>query len=154
MGFCQALVTVGGSWPFAYCISVNRLQSLPAGATSLSIPLAMSAYIYTGIFVTVPSMASVFNEYALKSQFNTSIYLQPESERKLSLASSFDYRYLSSCSILSDSLYNCEYAGLKLIERLNDFLEKKQRGEIDYLLEEIYNRVVDSSWLGRKRHRN
>ncbi|XP_026431719.1 uncharacterized protein LOC113328935 isoform X4 [Papaver somniferum] len=133
MGFCQALVTVGGSWPFAYCISVNRLQSLPAGATSLSIPLAMSAYIYTGIFVTVPSMASVFNEYALKSQFNTSIYLQPESERKLSLASSFDYRYL---------------------KRLNDFLEKKQRGEIDYLLEEIYNRVVDSSWLGRKRHRN
>ncbi|XP_026431718.1 uncharacterized protein LOC113328935 isoform X3 [Papaver somniferum] len=121
MGFCQALVTVGGSWPFAYCISVNRLQSLPAGATSLSIPLAMSAYIYTGIFVTVPSMASVFNEYALKSQFNTSIYLQPESERKLSLASSFDYRYLSSCSILSDSLYNCEYAGLKLIGILFGF---------------------------------
>ncbi|KAI3840636.1 hypothetical protein MKX03_004648 [Papaver bracteatum] len=57
-------------------ISVNQLQSLPAGATSLSIPLAMSAYIYTGIFVTVPSMASVFNEYALKSQFDTSIYLQ------------------------------------------------------------------------------
>lgn len=26
--------------------------------------------------VTVPSMASVFNEYALKSQFETSIYLQ------------------------------------------------------------------------------
>lgn len=26
--------------------------------------------------VTVPSMASVFNEYALKSQFDTSIYLQ------------------------------------------------------------------------------
>ncbi|MCL7043082.1 hypothetical protein MKW94_027402, partial [Papaver nudicaule] len=51
-----------------------------AGATSLSMPLAMSAYIYTGIFinrqVTVPSMASVFNEYALKSQFDTSIYLQ------------------------------------------------------------------------------
>ncbi|RZR98859.1 hypothetical protein BHM03_00028305 [Ensete ventricosum] len=26
--------------------------------------------------VTVPSMASVYNEYALKSQFETSIYLQ------------------------------------------------------------------------------
>jgi hypothetical protein len=26
--------------------------------------------------VTVPSMASVFNEYALKSQYDTSIYLQ------------------------------------------------------------------------------
>jgi hypothetical protein len=26
--------------------------------------------------VTVPSMASVFNEYAMKSQYDTSIYLQ------------------------------------------------------------------------------
>lgn len=26
--------------------------------------------------ITVPSMASVFNEYALKSQYDTSIYLQ------------------------------------------------------------------------------
>lgn len=26
--------------------------------------------------VTIPSMASVFNEYALKSQYDTSIYLQ------------------------------------------------------------------------------
>ena len=26
--------------------------------------------------VTVPSMASVYNEYALKSQYDTSIYLQ------------------------------------------------------------------------------
>lgn len=26
--------------------------------------------------VTVPSLASVFNEYALKSQYDTSIYLQ------------------------------------------------------------------------------
>ncbi|KAH8955590.1 hypothetical protein BDL97_08G147600 [Sphagnum fallax] len=38
--------------------------------------MQMVAYIYTLIFVTVPSMASVFNEYALKSQFDTSVHLQ------------------------------------------------------------------------------
>ncbi|KAF9605524.1 hypothetical protein IFM89_017543, partial [Coptis chinensis] len=42
-------------------ISVNQLRSLPEGTT---------------VLVTVPSMASVFNEYALKSQFETSVYLQ------------------------------------------------------------------------------
>ncbi|XP_058094072.1 CMP-sialic acid transporter 2-like [Magnolia sinica] len=57
-------------------ISVNQLRSLPAGTTTLDLPLATSAYLYTLIFVTVPSMASVYNEYALKSQFETSIYLQ------------------------------------------------------------------------------
>ncbi|OVA04624.1 Nucleotide-sugar transporter [Macleaya cordata] len=57
-------------------ISVNQLQSLPAGASALGLPIATGAYLYTLIFVTVPSMASVFNEYALKSQFETSIYLQ------------------------------------------------------------------------------
>ncbi|KAI4334736.1 hypothetical protein L6164_013448 [Bauhinia variegata] len=36
----------------------------------------MRAYIYTSIFATVPSLASVYNEYALKSQYDTSIYLQ------------------------------------------------------------------------------
>ncbi|ESQ44147.1 hypothetical protein EUTSA_v10006015mg [Eutrema salsugineum] len=57
-------------------ISVNQLRSLPEGATAIGIPLATGAYICTVIFVTVPSMASVFNEYALKSQYDTSIYLQ------------------------------------------------------------------------------
>ncbi|XP_026430329.1 high mobility group protein B1-like [Papaver somniferum] len=38
-------------------------------------------------------------------------------------------------------------------KEMNDLLEKKQRGEIDCSLEEIYNRVVDSSRLGRKRRR-
>ncbi|WZY87607.1 hypothetical protein YC2023_044342 [Brassica napus] len=57
-------------------ISVNQLRSLPEGATAIGIPLATGAYICTIIFVTVPSMASVFNEYALKSQYDTSIYLQ------------------------------------------------------------------------------
>ncbi|KAJ6817830.1 CMP-sialic acid transporter 4-like isoform X1 [Iris pallida] len=57
-------------------ISVNQLRSLPEGTTALGLPVATGAYIYTLIYVTVPSMASVFNEYALKSQFETSIYLQ------------------------------------------------------------------------------
>ncbi|KAL8160310.1 hypothetical protein V2J09_001847, partial [Rumex salicifolius] len=57
-------------------ISINQMRSLPEGATSIGLPLATGAYIYTLIFVTVPSMASVFNEYALKSQYDTSIYLQ------------------------------------------------------------------------------
>lgn len=57
-------------------ISVNQLKSLPGGTTALGLPVDTGAYLYTLIFVTVPSMASVFNEYALKSQFETSIYLQ------------------------------------------------------------------------------
>ncbi|KAH9783810.1 CMP-sialic acid transporter 3 [Citrus sinensis] len=57
-------------------ISVNQLRSLPEGSTAMGLPVAMGAYIYTLIFITVPSMASVFNEYALKSQYDTSIYLQ------------------------------------------------------------------------------
>ncbi|KAI3506561.1 hypothetical protein L1887_21120 [Cichorium endivia] len=43
----------------------------------MGVPVATGAYICTFIFVTVPFMASVFNsEYALKSQYDTSIYLQ------------------------------------------------------------------------------
>ncbi|CAL0320683.1 unnamed protein product [Lupinus luteus] len=57
-------------------ISVNQLRSLPEGTTALGLPITMGAYIYTTIFVTVPSLASVYNEYALKSQYDTSIYLQ------------------------------------------------------------------------------
>ncbi|XP_064976462.1 CMP-sialic acid transporter 5-like isoform X3 [Musa acuminata AAA Group] len=57
-------------------ISVNQLRSLPEGTTALGLPVATGAYMYTLIFVTVPSLASVYNEYALKSQFETSIYLQ------------------------------------------------------------------------------
>ncbi|KAB1213341.1 CMP-sialic acid transporter 3 [Morella rubra] len=57
-------------------ISVNQLRSLPEGTTALGLPVATGAYVCTLIFVTVPSMASVFNEYALKSQYETSIYLQ------------------------------------------------------------------------------
>ncbi|KAL3641654.1 CMP-sialic acid transporter 4 [Castilleja foliolosa] len=57
-------------------ISINQLTPSPDGSTSLGLPLSTGAYVYTLIFVTVPSMASVFNEYALKSQYDTSIYLQ------------------------------------------------------------------------------
>ncbi|THU68865.1 hypothetical protein C4D60_Mb08t08370 [Musa balbisiana] len=57
-------------------ISVNQLRSLPEGTMVLGLPVATGAYMYTLIFVTVPSLASVYNEYALKSQFETSIYLQ------------------------------------------------------------------------------
>ncbi|EXC31816.1 CMP-sialic acid transporter 2 [Morus notabilis] len=57
-------------------ISVNQLRSMPEGSTVLGLPITTGAYLYTLIFVTVPSLASVYNEYALKSQFDTSIYLQ------------------------------------------------------------------------------
>ncbi|XP_072999988.1 CMP-sialic acid transporter 2-like isoform X2 [Typha latifolia] len=57
-------------------ISVNQLKSLPEGTTALGLPVETGAYLCTLIFVTIPSLASVFNEYALKSQFDTSIYLQ------------------------------------------------------------------------------
>ncbi|XP_057999836.1 CMP-sialic acid transporter 2 isoform X1 [Hevea brasiliensis] len=57
-------------------ISINQLRSLPEGSTAMGLPVATGAYVYTLIFVTVPSLASVYNEYALKSQYDTSIYLQ------------------------------------------------------------------------------
>ncbi|KAM4106069.1 hypothetical protein ACB094_04G039500 [Castanea mollissima] len=57
-------------------ISVNQLRSLPEGTTALGLPVATGAYMYTLVFVTVPSLAYVYNEYALKSQYDTSIYLQ------------------------------------------------------------------------------
>lgn len=56
-------------------ISVNQLRVTSTG-TSFGLPELPIAYVYTLAFVTVPSLASVFNEYALKSQFDTSIYLQ------------------------------------------------------------------------------
>ncbi|KAM3368268.1 hypothetical protein ACQJBY_016670 [Aegilops geniculata] len=57
-------------------ISVNQLRSMPEGTKTFGLPVTAIAYIYTLIFVTVPSFASVYNEYALKSQFDTNIYLQ------------------------------------------------------------------------------
>ncbi|XP_066343143.1 CMP-sialic acid transporter 4-like [Miscanthus floridulus] len=57
-------------------ISVNQLCSIPEGTNAFGLPVTTIAYAYTLIFVSVPSFASVYNEYALKSQFDTSIYLQ------------------------------------------------------------------------------
>jgi UDP-galactose transporter len=57
-------------------ISVNQLHTTKEGATALAVPIASVAYFYTLVFVTVPSLASVYNEYALKSQFDTSVHLQ------------------------------------------------------------------------------
>ncbi|KAL6652483.1 hypothetical protein ACP70R_011408 [Stipagrostis hirtigluma subsp. patula] len=57
-------------------ISVNQLRTVLAGTNAFGLPVTTIAYVYTLIFVTVPSLASVYNEYALKSQFDTSIYLQ------------------------------------------------------------------------------
>ncbi|KAK1400527.1 CMP-sialic acid transporter 3 [Heracleum sosnowskyi] len=57
-------------------ISINQMRSMPQGGSALGVPIELGAYIYTCIFVTVPSLASVYNEYALKSQYDTSIYLQ------------------------------------------------------------------------------
>jgi hypothetical protein len=57
-------------------ISVNQLHTTQEGTTALSVPIATVAYFYTLAFVTVPSFASVYNEYALKSQFETSVHLQ------------------------------------------------------------------------------
>ncbi|GMI94181.1 UDP-GALACTOSE TRANSPORTER 6, UDP-galactose transporter 6 [Hibiscus trionum] len=57
-------------------ISINQLRSIPEGTTSFGLPVATGAYLYTLTFVTVPSLASVFIEYALKSQYESSIYHQ------------------------------------------------------------------------------
>ncbi|KAG0614854.1 hypothetical protein M758_6G209200 [Ceratodon purpureus] len=57
-------------------ISVNQLHTTQAGTTALAIPIAIVAYSYTLAFVTVLSLESVYNEYALKSQFDTSVHLQ------------------------------------------------------------------------------
>ncbi|KAH0976815.1 hypothetical protein GBA52_026534 [Prunus armeniaca] len=55
-------------------ISVNQLRSLPEGSTALGLPVSTGDIFI--LQVTVPSLASVYNEYALKSQYDTSIYLQ------------------------------------------------------------------------------
>eukprot|EP00246_Nothoceros_aenigmaticus_P012722 TRINITY_DN4077_c0_g1_i1.p1 TRINITY_DN4077_c0_g1~~TRINITY_DN4077_c0_g1_i1.p1 ORF type:complete len:405 (-),score=56.97 TRINITY_DN4077_c0_g1_i1:341-1555(-) len=57
-------------------ISVNQLHTTPDGTTAIASTVTYAAYLYTLVFVTVPSMASVFNEYALKSQYDTSVVLQ------------------------------------------------------------------------------
>ncbi|KAG2324744.1 hypothetical protein Bca52824_007472 [Brassica carinata] len=60
-------------------ISVNQLRSLPEGATPIGIPLATGAYICTILFVRFSSPAwycPINGICLLKSQYDTSIYLQ------------------------------------------------------------------------------
>ncbi|PWZ27482.1 hypothetical protein Zm00014a_026671 [Zea mays] len=51
-------------------ISINQLRTVPVGNTAFGLPVTAIAYIY------IDFLASVYNEYALKSQYDTSIYLQ------------------------------------------------------------------------------
>ncbi|WZZ58633.1 hypothetical protein YC2023_058740 [Brassica napus] len=76
-------------------ISVNQLRSLPEGATTMAVPVAMGAYICS--YVTVPSFASVYNEYALKSQYDTSIHLQQE-------AMDPNFKLLDTCDLDTQGL--------------------------------------------------
>ena len=52
------------------------MHFLPEGTTASGLLVVTDAYLYTLIFVIVPSLALVYNEYALKSHYDTSIYLQ------------------------------------------------------------------------------
>ncbi|KAL8483152.1 hypothetical protein ACS0TY_026004 [Phlomoides rotata] len=52
-------------------ISINQLKSFPEGTAALGLPVTTVAYVYTLIFVTVPSMASVFNEYVRHKGIDT-----------------------------------------------------------------------------------
>eukprot|EP00850_Spirogloea_muscicola_P020954 SM000232S07924 [mRNA] locus=s232:50599:54799:- [translate_table: standard] len=54
-------------------ISVNQM---PCGPASTLSPVSSIAWLYTFLSISIPSMASVYNEYALKSQFETSVHLQ------------------------------------------------------------------------------
>jgi hypothetical protein len=56
-------------------VSVNQLRTTAVG-TVVDIPLATAAYVSTLMYVTVPSLASVYSEYFLKKQFDTNIHLQ------------------------------------------------------------------------------
>eukprot|EP00898_Chlorokybus_atmophyticus_P007478 jgi/Chlat1/7731/Chrsp66S07322 len=59
-------------------ITINQLScntALP-GADADHLPATMIAYVYTVMSVTVPSAASVYNEYALKSNYEHSVHMQ------------------------------------------------------------------------------
>mmetsp|Transcript_1796 Transcript_1796/g.3143 ORF Transcript_1796/g.3143 Transcript_1796/m.3143 type:complete len:419 (-) Transcript_1796:241-1497(-) len=55
-------------------ITINQLSSCPSGDAGSS--LAPAAILYTGLSVTVPAAASVYNEIALKKHMDTSVHLQ------------------------------------------------------------------------------
>jgi len=56
-------------------ITVNQLACAPASESALG-GISWIAYLYTLMSVTIPSAASVYNEQALKSNFETSVHLQ------------------------------------------------------------------------------
>ncbi|GMH28591.1 hypothetical protein Nepgr_030434 [Nepenthes gracilis] len=61
---------------FLIGIFVNQMHSVSDVMIASGVPVATVAYSITLIFIAAPSLASVFTERALKSQHDTSIYLQ------------------------------------------------------------------------------
>jgi hypothetical protein len=57
-------------------ITVNQLACSSATTGSAPEALSILAWVYTMMSVTIPSAASVYNEHALKSNFETSVHLQ------------------------------------------------------------------------------
>ena len=60
-------------------ITVNQLScggGAPVGSAPPADPLSSLAMLYTVASVTIPSLASVYNEFALKKNFDTSVHLQ------------------------------------------------------------------------------
>ena len=57
-------------------ITVNQLACSTSPPGSVPEALSILAWVYTMMSVTIPSAASVYNEHALKSNFETSVHLQ------------------------------------------------------------------------------
>ncbi|CAI5537483.1 unnamed protein product [Closterium sp. Naga37s-1] len=67
---CEALVLL------LIGISINQIPCGGNAAAAAMLDVSPLAWVYTFFFLTIPSTASVYNEYALKSQFDTSVHLQ------------------------------------------------------------------------------
>jgi len=57
-------------------ITVNQLACSPATEPTAGGGISYTGYLYTFMSVTIPSAASVYNEQALKSNYETSVHLQ------------------------------------------------------------------------------
>jgi hypothetical protein len=64
-------------------ITVNQLACSSHPSGSVPETLSILAWVYTMMSVTIPSAASVYNEHALKSNFDTSVHLQVTSRSRL-----------------------------------------------------------------------
>ncbi|TXG72883.1 hypothetical protein EZV62_001462 [Acer yangbiense] len=111
-------------------ISVNQMRSLPEGTTAMGLPVATGAYIYTMIFVTVPSLASVYNEYALKSQYDTSIYLQVTLDQESTFFSRLLHQVVIFCSLAPGVLLVGFLMTIALIMVLKGGLRRTPRGGV------------------------